>query len=199
MRHFLLAFFVIFNSSFSILANADITPKAEVATPYVTMETNFGDIVIELNPEKAPITVANFLSYIKDDFYKDTIFHRVIKDFMIQGGGFTETMTKKATKDQIKNEAKNGLFNNTGTIAMARTRVVDSASSQFFINLKNNYFLNHGSQDYGYAVFGQVVSGMKIINTIGMTQTTSKQGMRDVPLNAVIIKGMTVSYQEPKL
>ena len=196
MRQLAFAFIIFFMGSLTTLA-ADATPKADVATPYVTMKTNFGDVVIQLNPEKAPITVANFLSYIKDGYYKGTIFHRVIKDFMIQGGGFTESMTKKATKDEIKNEAKNGLFNNRGTIAMARTRVVDSATSQFFINLKHNYFLNHGSQDYGYAVFGEVVSGMEIVDTIGTTQTTSKRGMRDVPTNPVIIKGMVVSYQKP--
>ena len=195
MRQFFLAFFIFFSSSFSILANADSILKAEVATPYVTMETNFGDIILELNPEKAPIAVANFLSYIKDDFYKDTIFHRVIKDFMIQGGGFTESMIQKATKGQIKNEAKNGLFNNRGTITMARTSVVDSATSQFFINVKNNHFLNHGFRDYGYAVFGKVISGMEVADTINLTLT----GRGDVPVSPVIIKNMTLSYQEPKL
>ena len=197
MRQMMFAFLVLFMGSFNIQA-LETTPQADVATPYVTMQTNLGNVVIKLNPEKAPITVANFLSYIKDDHYKGTIFHRVIKDFMIQGGGFTENMTKKATKDAIKNEAKNGLFNNRGTIVMARTNAVDSATSQFFINLKNNYFLNHGSQGYGYAVFGEVVSGMDVVDTIGTTQTTSKRGMRDVPVNSVIIKNMTVTYQEPK-
>lgn len=193
MRQLAFAFFALFLISF----NTQATPKADVATPYVTMQTNFGDVVIELNPEKAPVTVANFLGYIKDGHYKGTIFHRVIKDFMIQGGGFTETMTKKATKDAIKNEAKNKLFNNRGTIAMARTSDVDSATNQFFINLKDNYFLNHGSQGYGYAVFGKVVSGMDIVDTIGTTKTTAKRGMRDVPENPVIIKDMVVSYQAP--
>lgn len=193
MRQLAFAFCALILISINTLAN----PKADVATPYVTMQTNFGDVIIKLNPEKAPITVANFLGYIKEGHYKGTIFHRVIKDFMIQGGGFTEAMIKKATKQGIKNEAKNNLFNNRGTIAMARTNDIDSATNQFFINLKDNYFLNHGSQGYGYAVFGEVVSGLEIVDAIGTTKTTVKRGMRDVPVNSVIIKDMIVSYQAP--
>ena len=140
MRILFIALFV-FLSAFTHAQDPAI-PAAQVAKPYVTILTTQGDIVLELHPEKAPITVANFLAYIKDGYYKGTIFHRVIKDFMIQGGGFTESMTRKSTMEQIKNEADNGLFNNRGAITMARTAKVDSATSQFFINLKSNYFLN---------------------------------------------------------
>ncbi len=173
------------------------TPLAEVAKPYVTIQTTQGDIVLELHPQQAPITVANFLAYIKDGYYKGTIFHRVIKDFMIQGGGFTESMTRKSTQEEIKNEADNGLFNNRGAITMARTAKVDSATSQFFINLKSNYFLNHGHRDFGYAVFGNVISGMNVVDTIGLSETGRVKGMGDVPVKPIIITDVTVSYSKP--
>ncbi len=196
MRHLLIAFFLLFTtSSFA----QDSTPSAEVAKPYVSIKTNLGDIVLELHPEEAPITVANFLTYIKDDFYKGTIFHRVIKDFMIQGGGFTESMNRKSTLEQIKNEADNGLFNNRGAITMARTMKVDSATSQFFINLKNNYFLNNGHRDFGYAVFGNVISGMDVVDSIGLVETGRVKGMKDVPVTPVIILDIVVSYDKPEL
>ena len=134
--------------------------EEKAPNPVVKMETTKGDIIIELNAEKAPITVANFLKYAKSGYYNDTIFHRVIKDFMIQGGGFTPDMQQKKTKPPIKNEASNGLRNNRGTIAMARTNAPDSATSQFFINHKDNQFLNAGVGKAGYAVFEKVSSAV---------------------------------------
>ncbi|MEY8203924.1 MAG: peptidylprolyl isomerase [Bermanella sp.] len=187
---------LVFLSSFSH-AQDSATPAAEVAKPYVTIMTTQGDIVLELHPEKAPITVANFLAYIKSDFYKGSIFHRVIDGFMIQGGGFSESMLRKSPQKPIKNEADNGLFNNRGAITMARTVKVDSATSQFFINLKNNYFLNHGHRDFGYAVFGNVISGMRVVDAIGQVDTGRVKGMADVPLHPVVIVDVVVSYTKP--
>ena len=182
-----------------ILANEKPTSEVtvDIAQPYVTFVTNKGEFVLELNPARAPITVANFLDYANSGYYKGTIFHRVIKDFMIQGGGFTADMVKKATNDQIKNEANIGLFNNRGTVAMARTGQVDSATSQFFVNVKNNYFLNNGYRDFGYAVFGKVVSGMELLDTLSLVETGSKNGMRDVPVDAIIVNDVKVSYEKP--
>ena len=139
--------------------------------PLVLIKTSKGDIKVELYKEKAPISVENFLSYVNDEYYNETIFHRVIKDFMIQGGGFTTDNKQKPTKDPIKNEAKNGLLNERGTIVMARTSAVDSATSQFFINQKDNKFLDHGVRDYGYAVFGKVVEGMDVVDKIAAIPT----------------------------
>lgn len=151
----------------------------------VKIETNYGNIVIELYPEKAPLTVANFKKYVKDDFYSDTIFHRIIDGFMIQGGGFDASSgEEKETYAPIKLESKNGLKNDRGTIAMARTMVPDSATSQFFINTKDNDFLNYGYRDEGYAVFGKVISGMEVVDKISKVQTDSD----DKPLKDVIIK-----------
>ncbi len=157
----------------------------------ILMETNYGDITLELDKEKAPATVENFLSYVDTGFYDGTIFHRVIDNFMIQGGGFTPNMEQKKTNAPIKNEAKNGLGNEVGTIAMARTNVVDSATSQFFINVNNNDFLDHKSDNpsgFGYAVFGKVVEGMTVINRIKSAATTMNSGHQDVPKDAIIIK-----------
>lgn len=154
----------------------------------VLMKTNRGDIELQLDRGKAPISVENFLTYVEAGHYNGTVFHRVIKNFMIQGGGFDENMVRKATLPSIKNEADNGLKNDRGTIAMARTSAVDSATSQFFINVKNNDFLNHGFRDFGYAVFGKVTSGMEIVDTIASTAT----GARDVPLDAVVIASVSV-------
>lgn len=154
----------------------------------VLMKTNRGDIELQLDRGKAPISVENFLAYVEAGHYNGTVFHRVIKNFMIQGGGFDENMVRKATLPAIKNEADNGLKNDRGTIAMARTSAVDSATSQFFINVKNNDFLNHGFRDFGYAVFGKVTSGMEIVDTIASTAT----GARDVPLDAVVISSVSV-------
>ncbi|PID63480.1 MAG: cyclophilin [Gammaproteobacteria bacterium] len=161
----------------------------------VLMTTNRGDITIELNDEKAPISVKNFLEYVNSGFYNDTIFHRVIANFMIQGGGFTADMNQKETYDSIKNEANNGLKNDRGTIAMARTMVPHSATSQFFINLVDNDFLNfksESSQGWGYAVFGKVTDGMDVVDEIGGLATGTANGMGDVPKNTVVIEKVVV-------
>lgn len=161
----------------------------------VKLSTNFGDITIELNAEKAPITAANFLSYVEKGFYEGVIFHRVINGFMIQGGGFDANMKQKPTDATIKNEADNGLANDQYTIAMARTSVPDSASSQFFINVANNDFLNHTSptpSGWGYCVFGKVVEGMDVIDKIKGVPTTSRAGHQDVPVEPVVILQATV-------
>jgi peptidyl-prolyl cis-trans isomerase B (cyclophilin B) len=161
----------------------------------VKLSTNFGDMTLELNAEKAPITVANFLQYVESGFYDGVIFHRVIDGFMVQGGGFDADMQQKKTKDEIKNEADNGLTNDNYTIAMARTSIPDSASSQFFINATNNDFLNHTAKTpsgWGYCVFGKVVEGMDVVDKIKKVKTTSKAGHRDVPVEAVIIEKATV-------
>jgi peptidyl-prolyl cis-trans isomerase B (cyclophilin B) len=161
----------------------------------VKLSTNFGDITLELNAEKAPVTVANFLQYVESGFYDGVIFHRVIDGFMIQGGGFDADMQQKKTKDEIKNEADNGLSNDNYTVAMARTSIPDSASSQFFINATDNDFLNHTAKTpsgWGYCVFGKVVEGMDVVDKIKKVKTTSKAGHRDVPVEAVIIEKATV-------
>jgi len=158
--------------------------------PQVLLETSMGTITIELFKEKAPITVKNFLGYVKDGFYDGLIFHRVIKDFMIQGGGLNEAMEQKKPKFAIKNEATNGLSNTRGTLAMARTAVVDSATSQFFINTVDNLFLNHqGKQPdrFGYCVFGQVLEGMDVVDQIRAVKTGNKSGHSDVPVEPVFI------------
>ena len=170
-----------------------------VAYKYVVIETNYGDITVELNDEKAPQSVDNFLTYVDTLHYTDTIFHRVIKDFMIQGGNFTVDMAPKKNRAPIKNEAANGLRNLRGTIAMARTNVVDSATSQFFINLKDNGFLDHKNsspQGYGYAVFGKVVKGMEVVDKIGSAQTHTFKRFRDVPVEPVVIRSINHVNQE---
>lgn len=159
----------------------------------VTIETNHGNIVVELDSEKAPITVKNFLNYVERKFYDDLVFHRVIPDFMIQGGGFDKDLKLRPTDAPIQNEAANGLKNLKGTIAMARTPDPHSASSQFFINLKDNDFLNYTApvpQAFGYAVFGKVTSGMDIVEKIGGVKTTFSGQMRDVPAEPVMIKSI---------
>jgi peptidyl-prolyl cis-trans isomerase B (cyclophilin B) len=161
----------------------------------VKLSTNFGDITLELDAEKAPITVANFLQYVESSFYDGVIFHRVIDGFMIQGGGFDADMNQKKTKGEIKNEADNGLANDKYSIAMARTSVPDSASSQFFINGTDNDFLNHTaktSSGWGYCVFGKVVAGMDVVDKISKVKTTSKGGHRDVPAEAVVINNASL-------
>ncbi len=155
--------------------------------PHVLLTTSYGDIELELNAEKAPISVQNFLSYVDADFYNGTQFHRVISNFMIQGGGFDANMHEKDTSKPIKNEADNGLRNDRGTIAMARTQIVDSATSQFFINHKNNNFLNHGGRDFGYAVFGKVVRGMDVVDRIAGVRTGNRDMHQNVPLEPVLI------------
>jgi peptidyl-prolyl cis-trans isomerase B (cyclophilin B) len=161
----------------------------------VKLSTNFGDITLELNAEKAPITVANFLQYVESGFYDGIIFHRVIDGFMIQGGGFDAKMKQKDSNDEIKNEADNGLSNDKYSIAMARTSVPDSASSQFFINVGDNDFLNHTSPTsggWGYCVFGKVVAGMDVVDKIKAVKTTSKSGHQDVPVESVVIEKATI-------
>jgi peptidyl-prolyl cis-trans isomerase B (cyclophilin B) len=162
----------------------------EEKNPQVLMETSMGNIKIELFKDKAPISVRNFLSYVKDGFYDGLVFHRVIKNFMIQGGGMDESMQPKKTKFAIKNEAANGLSNMRGTLAMARTNVIDSATSQFFINVVDNKFLDYKGKTpdmFGYAVFGQVTEGMDVVDAIREVKTGSKAGHADVPVEPVTI------------
>jgi cyclophilin family peptidyl-prolyl cis-trans isomerase len=159
----------------------------------VKLETTKGAIVIEVNEITAPVTSANFLRYVSEGFYEGTIFHRVIPGFMIQTGGFTADMQQKATHEPIVNEAKNGLKNHRGTVAMARTNDPNSASSQFFINLVNNDYLNYsGPRNPGYAVFGKVVEGMDVVEKIAQVKTTTKDTYQDVPVEPVIIKSAKV-------
>lgn len=163
--------------------------------PVVMMETNHGNIKIELFEKEAPISVKNFLDYAKSGFYTGTIFHRVIAGFMIQGGGFTADLDQKPTRAPIKNEADNGLGNLRGTIAMARTGVVDSATAQFFINVVSNDFLNQRNQSqqgYGYAVFGKVIEGMDVVDRIAATKTVTR-GFPDVPQTPVVIKFVKIA------
>ncbi len=165
--------------------------QTKKVNPVVVLETSKGNIEIELNPDKAPVTVANFLWYVDNKFFDGLIFHRVIAGFMIQGGGFTPEMSQKSGKPAIENEAGNGLTNDKYTIAMARTNVVNSATSQFFINVADNAFLNHKNetpQGFGYCVFGKVVKGMDVVDAIGKVKTGTKNGMNDVPVEVVSIK-----------
>lgn len=165
----------------------------EEKNPIVIMETSMGTVKVELFKDKAPISVRNFLSYVKDNYYDGTIFHRVIKSFMVQGGGLDENMQPKKTKFAIKNEATNGLKNVRGTLAMARTSVVDSATSQFFINVVDNAFLDHAGKTpdrFGYAVFGKVLEGMEVVDAIREVKTGNKAGHQDVPVDPVVIKSV---------
>lgn len=173
---------------------------ASDAQPRVKLTTSQGDIVLELNREAAPKTVDNFLAYVKAGYYDGTIFHRVIAGFMIQGGGFDTQMNRKPSRQPITNEADNRLPNRTGTIAMARTADPHSASAQFFINVKDNGFLDHRgktAKGWGYCVFGKVVSGMNVVRAIEKVPTTSRSGMRDVPETPVVIKQASVVHVEP--
>jgi len=188
--------FTIFGLIFLVSVAMVVSPSESGAgeeNPTILMETSLGNIKIELDQAKAPITVKNFLSYVDEKFYDGTIFHRVIGNFMIQGGGFTADMQQKRVKAPIKNEAGNGLKNMTGTLAMARTNVVDSATAQFFINVVDNDFLDHQnttSQGFGYAVFGKVIQGMDVVEKIKAVKTGSKMGFSDVPAEAVVIKSV---------
>ncbi|KJK03601.1 MULTISPECIES: peptidylprolyl isomerase [Pseudomonas] len=160
-------------------------------TTTVKLQTNFGDITLELFDDKAPETVANFKEYVKAGHYDNTVFHRVINNFMIQGGGFEPGMKQKSTRKSIKNEANNGVGNKIGTVAMARTMEPHSASAQFFINVADNDFLNHSAptvQGWGYCVFGEVKDGMDVVNKIKTVATTMRSGHQDVPADDVIIE-----------
>jgi len=154
----------------------------------VVLQTTKGNITVELYQEQAPVSVENFLGYVDAGHFDGTIFHRVIPGFMIQGGGFTEEMRQKPTQDPIKNEADNGLKNERGTLAMARTSDIHSATSQFFVNVADNAFLDHGGRDFGYAVFGRVVEGMDVVDDIVQVSTGSKGGHQDVPIEPVVIR-----------
>ena len=158
----------------------------------ITIKTNHGDIKVTLYEDKAPISCENFRRYVEDGFFSDTIFHRVIPGFMIQGGGMDQNLRQKATHDPIKNEADNGESNRRGTLAMARTMEVDSATSQFFINLSDNDFLDHGSRDFGYAVFGEVTDGMDVVDAIAGVETGNRAGHQDVPVETVTIHEVSI-------
>ena len=184
--------------SSTVFAQSELETKTTAATtnPQVLIETTEGTIIMELYPNKAPNTVKNFLKYVNEGFYDDTIFHRVIPGFMVQGGGFTENFDKKITHAPIQNEADNGLRNRIGTVAMARTNDPHSATAQFFINVAQNTFLDFRDKTpraWGYAVFGKVTSGMKTVNIIRMKKTGFKNGMKDVPVETVkIIKARQI-------
>ncbi len=180
--------------SCGIVSGASAAPKG--GNPVVLLETSMGSIKVELYPEKAPVSVRNFLTYVREGHYDGLIFHRVIRDFMIQGGGFTKEMKERSpAHPPIKNEAGNGLRNDRGTVAMARTGVVDSATAQFFINAVNNDFLNHVDETprgFGYAVFGKVIEGMEVVDKIRAVPTGRVSMFQDVPLEAVTILRATV-------
>ena len=186
MRQFYVFLMLGVLSSAALMSNS-----ALAANPQLTVETNRGNFIIELYPDKAPKTVANFMQYVNSGFYKDTIFHRVINRFMIQGGGFNADMSEKETKAPIVNEAGNGLLNEVGTLAMARTGDPDSATAQFFINLENNQFLNYQSPDselIGYCVFGRVLKGMDVVREIASTTTSNNGPFSDVPKSPILIQ-----------
>jgi len=178
----------------SCLLFLGLVTMAQAVEPTVVIATSMGNITVELNPELAPKTVANFLKYVEDKHYDGTIFHRVIRDFMIQGGGFTENMSQKSTRAPIVNEARNGLKNVRGTIAMARTGDPDSATSQFFINTVNNSTLDYPKPDgYGYAVFGKVTAGMDVVDKIRAVQTGNVGPFSDVPTKPVVINSIRLA------
>lgn len=170
-----------------------LSPVHALAEPQqVLMKTSMGDITIELDADKAPKTVANFLGYVDEKFYDGTVFHRVIPNFMIQGGGMGPDLEKKPTREPVENEAKNGLKNARGSIAMARTRDPHSATAQFFINLKDNSFLDYPGQDgWGYTVFGEVTQGMEVVDAIAAVSTGTQAGHQDVPRETVMIESVT--------
>ena len=175
--------------------NSSNNPANSTPDTLVNFETNLGTFTVSLNNSKAPISVANFVQYVNDGFYNNTIFHRVIDGFMVQGGGFDENMLQKQTLQTIQNEANNGLKNSLGTLAMARTNSPHSATSQFFINTADNAFLNHTSETgrgWGYAVFGKVTQGIDIIKAMNAVQTATKNGHQNVPVDNIIIKNASV-------
>jgi peptidyl-prolyl cis-trans isomerase B (cyclophilin B) len=181
---------------FAVFALTAAVPAQDKKNPVVVMDTSMGTIKIELFADKAPITVKNFLQYVDDKFYDGTIFHRVIADFMIQGGGFTPGLNQKKTREAIKNEAGNGVSNVRGTLAMARTPNPDSATAQFFINVKDNTRLDRSGDSAGYAVFGKVIDGMAVVDKIKAVQTGNQGGHGDVPVQDVVIKSVRRADQK---
>ncbi|MDX7992730.1 peptidylprolyl isomerase A [Xenorhabdus littoralis] len=177
----------IFVSFMTACAISAIAVPALAAETHIKLMTSAGEIELALDGDKAPMSTKNFVQYVNDGFYNNTIFHRVIPGFMIQGGGFTKDMKQKATRDPIKNEADNGLRNLRGTIAMARTADKDSATSQFFINVTDNAFLDHGQRDFGYAVFGKVVKGMDVVDKISQVKTENVGPYQNVPAKPIVI------------
>ena len=165
-----------------------MTAQPALGEPTVVFSTSLGEITIELYPDKAPVTVENFLAYVDAGFFDNTIFHRVIPGFVLQGGGFTEDMNQKTTRPPIKNEAENGLKNERGALSMARTQDINSATSQFFINLKDNTVLDNGTRDFGYAVFAKVTAGMDVVDKIAAVPTGNRGRFQDVPVKAVIVQ-----------
>lgn len=176
----------------TLFSLAVMAPAALAANTRVMLTTSAGNIELELYNQKAPVTVDNFLGYVNSGFYNGTLFHRVIPGFMIQGGGFTAAMQQKPTQAPIKNEADNGLRNLRGTIAMARTAEKDSATSQFFINVADNAFLDHGQRDFGYAVFGKVIKGMDIVDKISQVRTENVGPYQNVPVKQIVITSAAV-------
>jgi peptidyl-prolyl cis-trans isomerase A (cyclophilin A) len=156
----------------------------------IRFETTLGDFTVEFYEKEAPLSVANFLRYVDDGFFDSTIFHRIVPGFVIQGGGFTEDMSQKKTHPTVKNEADNGLKNSRGSLSMARTNDINSATSQFFVNLKDNDFLDHSRGNFGYAVFARVTQGMDVIDKIAAVETARKRGFDDVPVEPVIMKSV---------
>ncbi|WP_340618401.1 peptidylprolyl isomerase A [Xenorhabdus entomophaga] len=177
----------IFVSLITACAISAVAVPALAAETHVKLVTSAGEIEIELDSNKAPISTKNFVEYVNEGFYNNTIFHRVIPGFMVQGGGFTKDMKQKTTRAPIKNEADNGLRNLRGTIAMARTADKDSATSQFFINVTDNAFLDHGQRDFGYAVFGKVVKGMDVVDKISQVKTENVGPYQNVPVKPIVI------------
>ncbi len=175
----------------------DAGSKPAQQSVQVVMATTAGDVTLELFPDLAPVTVQNFLQYADSGFYNGLIFHRVIPDFMIQGGGFDPSLNRRETRAPIRNEANNGLLNGRGTIAMARTSDINSATAQFFINLKHNTFLNHGARDYGYAVFGRVLQGMEVVDGIAGVPTRRAGPHANLPVTPVVIRSVKRVPPEP--
>ena len=189
---------ILFVFLYALGANIHAAPALN---PSVLFETSQGNFTVELYPEKAPKTVANFLHYVKDGFYENTIFHRVISRFMIQGGGFERDLTEKNTREPIVNESNNGLLNEPGSIAMARTMDPNSATAQFFVNLADNQFLNYTSPDpeqMGYCVFGKVTSGFEVVQKIGLSPTTTMGRNADVPIKSITIKSVKLLAEVAK-
>jgi peptidyl-prolyl cis-trans isomerase B (cyclophilin B) len=187
MRVLMLFILLLFTTTHSFATEKNMSDKQTK----VKLTTSLGDIVIQLNAEKAPVSVENFLTYVKEGFYNGTIFHRIIPDFMAQGGGFDTSFNQKEVHAPIKNEADNGLKNTRGTLAMARTNVPDSATAQFFINYKDNSFLNHTGKNasgWGYAVFGEVIEGMEVVDAMAKQATGNRGGHQDVPKTDIVIE-----------